>query len=350
LKNLVFWKSILVFGLFATVLVGMAMLPYLRLNAQSGLATRSVDYASEYSASPTDFVIPSIKQFLWGKWIDDHFSPEIWQESTLYIGAVSFVLVIIAWWKRRQLTHPELLSVAALVGLSAFVLALGIEPHWLGQKIVSLPKILQPIFHCTDMPQVYLPAYYLFRYLPFFSKMRVMMRFGLFTLVFSSLMAGLGAHLLLKARSPAIRKWAAAGLLLLVFIDFYPGPVTNLAPVAGSPADYWLATQPDTGAVTVFPFIDESTQGQVYNTLIYHKPFLGGFFNANSPEQYTRIQPLMDSFPSSESVAMLQQLGVAYVIVDSSQYSNYPMVDQTIQSLGLRLLQVCVAEYVYGFP
>jgi hypothetical protein len=326
------------------------MLPYLRLNAQSGLATRSVDYASEYSASPTDFVIPSIQQFLWGKWIDDRFSPEIWQESTLYIGAVSFVLVITAWWKRRQLTHPELLSIAALVGLSAFVLALGIEPHWLGQKIVSLPKILQPIFHRTDMPQIYLPAYYLFRYLPFFSKMRVMMRFGLFTLVFSSLMAGLGAHLLLKTHTSAIKRWIAAGLLVLVFIDFYPGPITNLAPIKADPAAEWLATQLDIGAVAVFPFTDEANQSQVYDTLIYHKPFLGGFFNANSPEQYTRIQPVMDSFPSSESVAMLQQLGVAYVIVDSSQYSNYPLVAQTIQSLGLRLLQVCAAEYVYGFP
>jgi hypothetical protein len=350
LKDPAFWKSILVFGLFATVLVGVAMLPYLRLNAQSGLASRSVEYASEYSASPTDFVIPSINQFLWGRWIDDRFSPEIWQESTLYIGAVSFVLAVIAWWKRRQLAHPELLSIAILVSLSAFVLALGIEPHWLGQKIVSLPRVLQLIFHRTDMPQIYLPAYYLFRYLPFFSKMRVMMRFGLFTLVFSSLMAGLGAHLLLKACSPAIRKWAAVGLLLLVFIDFYPGPITNLAPIAGSPADYWLATQPDIGAVAVFPFTDNANQSQVYDTLIYHKPFLGGFFNANSPEQYTRIQPVMDSFPSSESIGMLKQLGVAYVIVDSFQYSDYPMVDQTIQSLGLRLLQVCVAEYVYGFP
>ncbi|MFH1523822.1 MAG: hypothetical protein ABIF04_02560 [Chloroflexota bacterium] len=350
LKSLAFWKSVLFFGLFATLLVGLAMIPYLRLNAQSGLATRSVEYASEYSASPTDFVIPSIKQFLWGKWIDDRFSPEIWQESTLYIGAISFVLGIIAWWKRRNLTHPELIGIAALTGLSAFVLALGIEPHWLGQKIVSLPRILQPIFHRTDMPQIYLPAYYLFRYLPFFSKMRVMMRFGLFTLVFSSMMAGLGAHLLLKVRALAIRRWATVSLLLLVFIDFFPGPITDLAPITSSPADYWLATQPDIGSVAVFPFADEVNQSQVYDTLIYQKPFLGGFFNANSPEQYTRIRPVMNAFPSSESIDMLKTLGVAYVIVDSSNYSDFLLVDQTIQSLGLQLLQICEAEYIYGFP
>jgi hypothetical protein len=163
-------------------------------------------------------------------------------------------------------------------------------------------------------------------------------------------MAGLGAHLLLKVRVCAARKWMAAGLLILVFIDFYPGPITNLAPITSSPADYWLATQPDIGAVAVFPFADEANQSQVYDTLIYQKPYLGGFFNANSPEQFTRIQPVMDNFPSSESIDMLKQLGVAYVIVDSSRYSNYLMVDQKIQSLGLRLLQICETEYVYGFP
>ncbi len=82
LRNIEFWKSILVFSLLSALVVGLAMLPYLNFNEQSGLASRSVEYVSEYSASPTDYVIPSIHQFLWGKWIDDHFSPEYWQEST----------------------------------------------------------------------------------------------------------------------------------------------------------------------------------------------------------------------------------------------------------------------------
>lgn len=350
LKDLAFWKSILVFGLFATALVGISMLPYLRLNAQGGLATRSVDYASRYSASPTDFFIPSIHQFLWGDWVVKNFSYGMSHESTLYIGAVALVLAIIACWKRRKLAHPGLLGIAVLVALSAFILALGINLHWLGKTIVSLPRILQPIFHRTKMPQFYLPAYYLFRYLPFFSKMRVLMRFGLFTLVFTSLMAGLGAYLLLNNHSSTTRKWIAAGLLVLVFIDFYPGPIADIKPIENDPASVWLATQPDTGSVAVFPFISESDQGQVYDTLIYQKPFLGGYFNANQPDQYTRIGPVMQGFPSLQSVDLLKQLDVAYVVVYSVEYSDYPTVDQTIQSLGLRLLQVCNSEYVYGFP
>jgi hypothetical protein len=340
----------LAFGLLTVLLVGISMLPYLSLNAQDGIISRSVDYVNRYSASLTDFVIPSMKHFLWGKWIDTHFSPEYFQEATLYIGAVTFVLAAIAWYKRRLLPHPELLSTAILVALAGFVLALGIQLHWLGHQVTSLPTFLQSIFHRTDMPQIYLPAYYLFRYLPFFSKMRVMMRFGLFTLIFFSLMAGLGAYALTKLASQKVRQWVGVGLLVLVFIDFYPGYLAGFAPTVARPVDEWLAAQPDTGAVAQFPFSMESEQSQVYYTSVYDKPFLGGFFNANQPEQYTRIYPVMESFPSEESVALLKQLGVTYVIVDTSQYADFSKVDQEIGTLGLQSLYADATDYVYGLP
>jgi hypothetical protein len=351
LKNPVFWKGIILFGVMSMVLVGITMLPYLTLNTQNGLASRSVEYVvSRYSASPTDFVIPSIWQFLWGSWVEKTFNPEIAQEATLYIGAVAFILAAVAWLKRRRTGHPELLNIALLVAISAFILALGINPHWLGRKIASLPVILQPIFHRTDMPEIHLPAYYLFEFLPFFSKMRVMMRFGLFTLIFSSMMAGLGAHVLLSASSKRIRRWVGVGLLVLVFVDFYPGVFTQFSTLDARPVDYWLATQPDTGAIAQFPFSYESSQGQVYNTLVSQKPYLGGFFGSNTTEQFQRIQPVMDGFPTVESVDLLKELGVGYVVVDSTAYSNYLMVNASIQLLGLHLLNISGDEYVYGWP
>ncbi len=348
LKTAAFWKSLLAFGLLAVLLVGLAMLPYLDLNSQNGLASRSAEYLNRYSASPTDYIIPSIKQFLWGKWVDNTFSPEIFQESTLYIGAVAFVLAVFAWIKRRQLRHPELADIAILAAAAGFVLSLGIQLHWLGKVVVSLPRFLQTILHRTSMPTIYLPAYYLFRYLPFFSKMRVMMRFGLFTLIFSSLLAGLGAFLLTKSVSSKVKRWVGILLLVLVFIDFYPGVLKGFSVTQARPVDSWLAAQPNTGAVAQFPFTEESDQGQVYDTLVYQKPFLGGYFNANSPEQYARIEATMADFPSQASVDQLRQLGVSYVVVDSTSYGNFPTTDREIQSLGLKLLQVSDKQYVYG--
>jgi hypothetical protein len=350
IKNPVLWKSLILFIVLGSILVGITMLPYLGLNATNGIASRPVEYLSEYSASPTDFVIPSIWHFLWGDWVEKTFNPEIAQEATLYIGAIAFVLAAIAWLKQRRTDHAALVNIALLVGIAAFILALGIDPHWLGRKITFLPVILQPIFHRTDMPQIYLPAYYLYRFLPFFSKMRVMMRFGLFTLIFSSLMAGIGAYIILNASSPKLRRWVGIAMLVLVFVDFYPGVFTKFSTLDGRPVDYWLATQPDTGAVAQFPFSYESSQGQVYYTLFSQKPSLGGFFNANSPQQYLQIKPIMDGFPSIQSVDLLKELGVAYVVVDSSAYSDYPPIDRSIRSFGLQLLNISGEEIVYGWP
>jgi hypothetical protein len=349
LKQAVFWKSLLAFGLVTAVLVGLSMIPYLQLDSEAGLASRSAEYLNRYSASVTDFFIPSIKQFLWGGWIDNKFSPEIYQESTLYIGAVAFVLALIALIKRRKFRYPGLLGIGILVALTGFVLALGIQLHWLGHQVVSLPRFLQPVFHRTDMPTIYLPAYYLFRYLPFFSKMRVMMRFGLFALIFTSMMAGLGAYVLTRDSSVRVKRWVGVVLLVLVFIDFYPGVLQGFRTVQARPVDTWLATQPY-GAIAQFPFDEESSQSQVYNTLVNQKAFLGGYFNANQPEQYTRIQPVMDTFPSRESVDLLTQLGITYVVVDSPRYSDYAGTNQSIQSLGLTLVHVSGTEYVYTIP
>ena len=348
LKQAVFWKSLLAFGVLAALLVGLSMLPYLDLSAQNGLTTRSVEYMNRYSASPTDFFIPSIKQFLWGNWIDATFNPDVFHESTLYIGAVAFALAVIAWFKRRQLRSPELLGIALLVAAAGFILALGMQFHWLGKQVVSLPRILQPLLHRTDMPTIYFPAYYLYRYLPFFSKMRVMMRFGLFTLIFTSLTAGLGAYVLTKSASLRVRTWVGIALLVMVFIDFYPGVLKGFSSTQARPVDTWLAAQPNTGALAQFPFDEESSQAQVYYTLFHQKPFLGGDFSSNATEQYERIRPVMDTFPSRESLALLRQLGVTYVMVDSVRFPNFTAVDQDLRSFGLSLLHISGAQYVYG--
>jgi hypothetical protein len=349
-RSHVLWKSLSLFGVFSIVLVGAAMYPYLSMDANDQLASRSIEYVSTFSASPTDFMFPSYSQILWGEFIREKLHINGTVEGTLYISVVSLILAVLGWVKRRQLEYTDLMNISVVVAIVAFILALGIEPHWMGQKVISIPHFLQPILGRSEMPQIYLPSYYLYKYLPFFSKMRAILRFGLFTVFFTSLMAGSGAYIIRKKLKPSHARWVGLLLLLLVFIDLYPGPFRQLARIDGRPVDYWLATQPNTGAVAQFPFSQDSDQDQVYNTLVHGKPYIGGFFNANYPEQYLRISPVMNGFPSRESVDLLKQLGVAYVVVDSSQYTDYPLVDSMILALGLRRLNIVGQQYVYGYP
>src|SRR5512134_900396 len=96
-----------------------------------------------------------------------------------------------------------------------------------------------------------------------------------------------------------------------------------------------IGWQAGRGAVAQFPFIQLEDQDQVYNTLVHGKPFIGGFFSANQPEQYLRIRPVLDRFPSAEGAALLRDLGVQWVLFDTRQYPAFASVKQQVEALGL---------------
>lgn len=349
-KERVLWQNLAAFSLIGLPLALLPMLPYIALGLQGGLADRSIDLISRYSASPTDFLLPSTDHFLWGRWIGEHFDRSFWVEATLYVGFFTLILALLAWLKRRQTGHLELVKLSLLIVSVGVILAMGTDLHWLSQRVViRVPWFLQQLLQRETAP-IPLPGFFLVKFLPFFGKMRVMMRFGVFVHLFASLLAGLGAAWLLQRTNVARRSALALILLLLIFIDFYPGPYPQFSHVDARPVDYWLADQPARGAVAQFPFYQDADQDQVYNTLVHGKPYIGGFFNATLPPQYLRIRPVLERFPDSASVTLLRELGVGYVIVDSGQYDSFPMLHQQIQTLGLQFLYAVAGQYVYIFP
>lgn len=354
LRNVEFWKNILSFGALAFPLVLLPMLPYVSFNEQGGLASRSLDYASGLSASPTDFILPSTDHFLIGRWIVAHFDRSLWIEATLYVGIIPLVLGGLAFLKRKSTPWSGLIVLSMVMILVSFTLALGTHLHWMNQKVfLTVPAFLQERLHLSSI-SVPLPGKYLFSILPLFSKMRALARFGFMALIFTSLLAGLGMAWMLNHpwfhNHSWRRIWLGLALLGLVFLDFYPGPYQSFARVDARPVDYWLAEQPADGAVIQFPFAQNKDQDQVYYTLIHQKPFVGGFFSANQPAQFQRIEPVLDQFPTQAGVDLLQELGVRYVILDSHQYENIDQLDQEFRSLGLEFAQDVDGQYVYLIP
>jgi len=338
-RKLEFWRSLAVklaaLGLASLPLVGLAVLPFLQLSSTGGLASRSVSYVSMYSASPTDFILPSTDHFLFGRWVGKNFDRSLWIEATFYLGAAAAALAVVGWLKRKSTQHRLLLNIALLVMAAAFVLSLGTNLHWNNQRVEApVPAFLQPLVARESAP-IPMPAYLLFRYLPFYAKMRALMRIGFFVLLFNTLLAGFGAAWLIRQVRPRFTLSLSALLIMIVLFDFYPGPYQQFAPVGARPVDAWLAQQPGQGAVAQFPFIQVEDQDQVYNTLVHQKPFIGGFFSANQPEQYLRIRPVLEKFPDPDGVELLRELGVQWVLLDTSQYADFPAVRQQIEKLGL---------------
>ncbi|NMC81163.1 MAG: hypothetical protein GYA59_17525 [Chloroflexi bacterium] len=349
LRDGLFWKQVLLSVLVAAPLVLLGVAPYFTLLQQGGLPDRNLGILRLYSASPTDFLLPSTDHFLWGRWIGSHFNREMWVEGTLYIGAVSAGLAILAWARRRLMAQGRLLILLLCGSLLALILAMGIDLHWLGEPVeVSLPQFLAQRLNRATTP-IPLPGYFLFQFFPLYAKLRALMRFGVFVLVFFSAAAGLGCAWLLGHAKRKWRMWLTLVLLALVFLDFYPGPYREFTPVQARPVDYWLAQQPGEGAVAQFPFIQSEDQEQTYYTLVYNKPFIGGFFNAFPPPQYQRLRPIMENFPDQQSVETLRQLGVEYVLVDRDEYANIASVRQTLEQLGLYFVNELGDEQVYQF-
>ncbi len=347
LRQWVFWRQALIAGAVAAPLVAVAVAPYVLLNQQGGLPDRNLGIVSMYSASPTDFLLPSTDHFLWGKWVGSHFNRDMWVEGTLYVGAVALGLALVGYLRRKQMGQGKLMALLLWGSLLAFVLALGTSLHWNGQPVsIQTPAFLSGLISRPEIP-IPLPGYALFMYFPFYAKLRALMRFGVFVLVFVSAAAGVGAAWLLQRVKLRWRPALTVLLLALALLDFYPGPYTEFTKVQARPVDLWLAQQPGNGALVQFPFILGEDQDQTYNTLVHGKPFVGGFFNAFPPPQYTRIRPVMENFPNAESVSMLRELGVTYVLVDQSKYDDMAALRSTAESLGLKYAATFGDQWVF---
>lgn len=316
----------------------LALRPFLALAGQGGLADRSVDYMNMYAAELTDFLLPASNHFLWGGWVSDLVDRSQWIEGSLYIGLVTLALVVLAVVWKKDVPHNALVYTALLVMLAATLIALG--PH------LHLDR--QPVL--INGERVALPGLWLYNYVPFFAKMRAIMRIGLFTLLFAAFVAGLGADALLRRLPSQWRTWAAAGLIVLCLFDFYTGTdLGGIQRVDARPVDYWLAQQGGQGAVVQLPFGRSVDQEQVYYALTHQKPFTGGFFNANQTPQFQYLAPILERFPDAHSVETLREHKVQYILIDPADYPNFPEVVQAMQSLGLQPLSQQGGVWVYTF-
>jgi len=287
------------------------------------------------SASPTDFLLPSTDHFLFGSWVGRNFNRDLWIEATLYIGLFAGVLAVIAFLKRKELPQRDTLRLMFWGALLSIVLAMGTDLHWNGASVeIALPEFLASRLGRAEAP-IPLPGYFLFLYFPFYAKMRALMRFGVVALIFTSAAAGIGSAWVLDKISKKWQALAAVGLLVLVVFDFYPGPYRQFAEVEPRAVDLWLAEQPDQGVVIQMPFALAEDQEQTYYTLFHGKPYVGGFFNAFPPPQYSRVRPVLEHFPDEQSVALMRELGVDYVLVQADRYDDLDVVLQESERLGL---------------
>lgn len=345
--------SLRVWFVVPTVLIGalLAATPYL-ITARDGIYTSySLESTRIWSASPMNFVVPSHLHPLWGSFIEQRRPETLWIEKTLYVGIVPGILALIA------LRHSDRRFVWVGTAFVAAILALGTDLH-----TGNVP------FRPDD--PIWLPAYYLHQ-LPGISLMRVWARFGIVTILFVALLAGVGAAYLTRpngASEPPDRqalagsnrsvkvRLIAVGIVGFVVLDLMPGRIHDYTVLTPRPIDHWLAQQQGDFTVGFIPVISDTTNYYIlFGTITHGKRTIAYMHGMHKPSIFRDFNERLQGFPDSVSVQRLQELGFRYLLLekpifDGIRAPSWNIVEQRMAEIPeLRVVQeigdVVVVEF-----
>ena len=344
-KEKIFWRQLLLAGAISFPFLLMSVGPYVYLHVAAGMESRELSEVMVYSASPTDFLLPFTRQPLWGKWVGDHFPRNIWTDATLYLGLPSIFLFI--WgWLRRNNGYKKYFLYLCIGSMVAVLLAMGTNLTWMEKPVMLTPPAwLSGLLGKEPMP-IFLPGYLLFRFLPFYGRMRAWMRYGIFAMVFICAGAGLALGEMLKKKNRVAKFAIFFAVLGLILIDFSVLPY-DLSAVKPRQVDEWLAGQPWGGLVQL-PIDQSFEKLNMYYTLTNQKGLIG-FIKEVPSYRFFTLQTALKNFPDKTSIDSLKAEQITYVLVDEKVYTVNKDFIVICQSLGLEFESSFDGQSVFIF-
>jgi hypothetical protein len=257
-----------------------------------------------WSLDPLNFITPAALHPLWGNFFQQVHPVGNVAEQTTYLGVIALALAAVGLALRSWRDFP--VWTWAGVALVAAIFAIGTDLHLNGKAI-------------NETRPLWLPAYYLAN-LPLMNLVRVWSRFGVVTLLFVTVLAGLGAAALaMRSRRPAL---VGTVLVALVCIDFLPGTLPTMT-VAPRPIDHWLANQPGDFAVAYLPPGEVVANYQNMYGSLFHGKHLPAF---NHPEhrspEYLDFQRRAHRFPDRDALNALRALHLHLLLIDRRAYDG----------------------------
>lgn len=335
------WGHLALLSAVTLTLALPLLLPALR--ASGGDLAWSLGDVEKWSASLEDFFYPNIYHPLWGRWFLQQRasvpSYPWYSPGFVFVGFVPLALAWIGWRKR----NTRLASGLALVGLVAFMLALGTTLHIGGERVyIPVPEGVANLFarglhFLTDRLAINsvpyyplsresaipipLPALLVYLFLPFGSAMRTLYRFGLISTFAVATLAGLGLARVL-AKCGRWQTALAALLTALVLFEFLVLPMPfGYADTQPGPLDTWLANLPQNARLMRFPLVAAWNGDALYRSALHGKGIAYGHGTFYPPD-YLANGAVLETFPSVQSIALLQEWGVTHVLVGERAYAQ----------------------------
>jgi hypothetical protein len=340
------WKQFLLAILISIPALTVGIVPYL-LVQQGSESVRSLQDVMQFSASPTDFLLPFTRQFIWGKWVWSNFPRDLWNEATLYLGAPVTLLAFLGYLKRRQLDKRTLFSILLTGFIASIILAMGTNLTWMEQPVRVGDSSWWPDVLTGEDGLIYLPGYLFFKYFPFYDIMRAWMRIAVIAMLFNCAAAGLGLAWLLRRVRRSYQPLLAVLAVALVLADFYVTP-NSMAQVKPREVDLWLAEQPYGGQVQL-PLKQSYEEYSLYYTLYSQKPIFGVIRTFPS-NRYFELNPLLANFPDNVSISALKEQQLTYIVLDEESYPVDADFVQRCQELGLVYQISLDGQTVFAFP
>jgi hypothetical protein len=330
------WKPVLAALVVVVAIAGPAVLPSLEIWSQGGLR-RSAAAADEFSASPTDYLIPNQLHPIWGDYSMRLQSDRPVYEASLYLGFVSISIALIGWALTRRrakqsgpTTAPWGLWLVMLVFVT--VLSFGLTLHGLRGQVEWTDG--------TDVATIPMPASILYDWLPFFSSMRSYARFGVLAALALAVLMGLGWASICRYGGTFAARHGMSLLLLavtLLLFDVLTVPFKwGSSPVRPTVTSAFLNAAPE-GSVMQMPlsgsrFAPAQSGPSLYWGTYYHQPITYGW-DSYDPPHWRAAQAALESFPDRPALDVLRKWDVRYIVVNKNAYAqHWPEMDNRLRT------------------
>jgi len=313
--------------LLATPPLYYALKPIIQISRNLHGFTQSIEYMASLSASLNDLFFPTKYHPILGGFLEGVFSRSLWMEASLYIGIVTLFLASVAIINIKYIGDNQTFIYKSILISLVFALVVTLGPYIKWNNEILL----------LDGQPIKLISYYLYNYVPFFSKLRSISRIGVYISLFLAFFAGHGWYTIQKYIRGRFKFLISSVIIILLIIDNYQGQLT--AHTSSIPSerkvDVWLAQQAGNGAMVEMPFEKSADHNQLLFSLSHKKPIVGGHFTTSyQPNQYIYLHDKLNEFPDIKSISIMRSLNVRYILINVEEYTNVQSVNEILQGNG----------------
>jgi hypothetical protein len=315
--------QLLVGAVALILIVSWFALPYLTLTAGP------VAEAAANSADVRSYLVPPTNT-LPGQLLGRHTSIEtrwIWGEQTLYVSVAVLVMCAagLRFLVRGMQSGRDLRVAAAVLVTGGAALALSFGPT---------PTGLSPFDLLARAPG--------------FGLLRAPARFALLVMMAAALLAACGAARI-RQRFAERGTVVVAALLGLFFVESFvvAFPAGKPAPLEVPAVYRALATLPRGGVLSLptyrgTPEAFRESDYLLFST-VHWQPIVNGFGRQEPREHGARLERLA-AFPAAESVALMRELGIRYVVLHTRRASE---LAARAEAAAARLLHSADGDFLF---